>query len=306
MSESNRRPLDYKSSALPTELTRRTDPGYRPRRRTTSKHATAAAAATLSDSRRPCIGMLATRSHRFRVRRDRPRPSAPSTSDDGPVGHLELEHARRRRRRRARRSRHRRATRGRAGAGSPDTSAIGRCSTAPAAAFTAAGVRQRAAVAREHHARHARGLGDPQDRAEVPRVGDAVERDEERVGRSRAGRRATRVRAGSASAMHPLRRFGAGVGHRAVRDRRTGRARRARRRGPRSRRARRLGSRHYRDDHGADAAAAALRGARAPRRRPSTCSPPRDSVADGDRAGLAPPRRLTSGARWCRSACPRA
>ena len=49
---------DYKSSALPTELTRRTTAGYRPRRRATSKHATAAAAATLSDSMCPCIGML--------------------------------------------------------------------------------------------------------------------------------------------------------------------------------------------------------------------------------------------------------
>ena len=141
VSDSNRRPLLYKRVLYQTELTRRS-PARLPA--SPARDLEARDRGGGRDVERlegPRIGMLASTSHRSRASRDRPRPSAPSTSDDGRVGDLELEDRSVDRPRRGRRSRPPRASRRSSSVREHrETSAIGRCSTAPAAAFIAAGV----------------------------------------------------------------------------------------------------------------------------------------------------------------------
>src|SRR3546814_6997386 len=71
-------------AALPEEGPGRRRGQRRVRARATSKQARAAAAATFSDATEPPRGMLTTSSQRWRARRERPEPSAPSTSAIGP------------------------------------------------------------------------------------------------------------------------------------------------------------------------------------------------------------------------------
>ena len=148
-------------------------------RRATSWHASVAAAETFNDATLPCIGTRTRTSHRSRVKRASPRPSAPSTnitdwsasarsnSDCSP-----------------RSSRPTLQTLCRAprsiAAGIPPTKAIGRYSIAPAAAFATTGVTRTLRCRGQHDAGCARGLRGPHHRAQVARIGDSVERDEER------------------------------------------------------------------------------------------------------------------------------
>ena len=138
--------------------------------------------ATFNESTAPGIGIDTSRSHRSRVRRRQAAPLGAEHQHHRPVGDLELEH----RRGALGREPHRPdlAPHGaRSSApGMPLTTATGTCSTAPAAAFTAAGVSGAARWTRDHHTGRTGGAGDAQDRAEVAGVGHAVERDEERSG----------------------------------------------------------------------------------------------------------------------------
>ena len=194
-SGSNRRPAVYKTAALPTELPRRgveatsvRRPHRACRRRATAWSATAAAADTLRLSSRPWSGIDATMSHRSRVSRASPRPSAPSTTTTGPS-----------------------ATVIASTSVSPSPSSPTVQTSAPAGVVEEArnpgherdgevlhragrGLERgrsepRRALAGQHHAVDTGSLGRPEDRAEVPGVRDTVERDDEGVGRGGAGRR---------------------------------------------------------------------------------------------------------------------
>ncbi len=137
------------------------------------------ATATLSDASCPCSGIEAIRSQRWRTSRDNPLPSAPSTRQTG------------------------RSSIGRScttvsppasspttqtpaafidsiAAGSPPTSAIGRYSTAPAAALVTVGVTWAARWRGQDDPGHPCALGDAQQRTQVAGVGHAVDGHQER------------------------------------------------------------------------------------------------------------------------------
>ena len=184
VSGSNRRPADYKSAALPTELTRRDardvtggvggrlrdTRGSRPPRRSAKRDGPASGCWTSTSQRsrvetREALAFGAEHERRSAGRRDRDR-----TGCD-------------RRVRRDRPTNTRPAPRGRSRPGCRRRARSGRYSIAPAAALATTGVMSRRPVPRQDEAGRARGLGRAHDRAEVAGIGDAVDGDEERAGR---------------------------------------------------------------------------------------------------------------------------
>ena len=198
VSDSNRRHLLYKRSALPPELTRRVRKAIPARRRAISVHATRGRRAhverldvTVHRDRRDHVAASASEARRGRG------PSAPSTRTSGASATRELEH--RRSPSASSPTHHTPARLARSSApGCRTTKATGRYSTAPAAALATAGVSPAARWRGQHDAGCAGRLGAAHHRAEVLRVGDAVERDQERT--SDRARRSSRSAAGTGAA----------------------------------------------------------------------------------------------------------
>ena len=182
----------------------------------------------------------------------------------------------------------------------PPTSAIGRYSIAPAAAFATTGRDVRAAVTREHEPGRARGLRDAHDGAEVARIAHAVERDEERVLGAPAARRDRRRAAARRSRPRPAARRCAPAA--SMRSGSTTLQRAARQldgsRRPGSSRSTELDTDTARTGAGPRAGARARRAGLPPAPPPQRLASARPVL--GARGG----HQL--GARPCRSACPRA
>ena len=241
---------------------------YSARRRAISVHATAAAALTFNDARCPCIGIDATTSQRAvraaRVR-DPPRRAPARAARRRPTGRR----ATGRRRRRGRRTTRRPGAPGRARRDpghERDRQVLER---------TGRRLRHRrrqpdGTVRGQDHAGRARGLRAAHHRAEVLRVGDPVEGDEERAPDRRAARRDRRSAPARRTRPRPAAR-GAGAPLDLVARAPAGCARRRARPAARSRRPRRRRRRRSKPE------VVTLRrpAARSSRtaRRPSTCWP---------------------------------